>query len=158
MVALLQQLSLAEHEDDVCILHRRQAMRDHDHGSTLAGAFKCSLDELLALRVKRAGGLVEEEDLGIPHEGPRNGHALFLPTREGDPTRANVGVVAFRERDDEVVYRSIPAYCVELLVCDLGLVNAKEDVVSDGACGTELALNRPSVYGGFGSPRNSIGS
>ncbi|KAL3964321.1 hypothetical protein ACCO45_001325 [Purpureocillium lilacinum] len=58
VVALLEELALAEHKDDVCVLHRRQAMSHHHHRAALACAFKRRLNQFLALRIERARGLV----------------------------------------------------------------------------------------------------
>lgn len=78
MTALLQKLALTKHKNDICILHRRQPMSNHNHGAPLAGALKRRLHELLALRVERACGLVQEQDVWLADQGTGNGNALLL--------------------------------------------------------------------------------
>lgn len=147
MAALLEQLAaLAQHKDDVGLLDRGQAMGHDDHGAAPAGALKGGLDELLALRVERAGGLVEEQHVGLADEGAGNGHALLLAARERDAAGANVGVVALGQGDDEVVDGGVSAGLVELGVGDGGVVDAEEDVFAQGS----LVGNGQNVVSFFG--------
>ncbi|KAK1241728.1 hypothetical protein MKX07_007551 [Trichoderma sp. CBMAI-0711] len=139
MTPPLQQLALAQHENDIRILHRRQPMRDNHHRPALAGPLKGRLDKLLALRVERASRLVEQQDVRVADERAGDGDALLLAARERDAAGANVGVVAFGEGDDEVVDGGVAAGLVYLLVGDGGFVDAEDDVVSKGACGKKRA-------------------
>lgn len=66
--------------DNISILHGGKPMSHSNHGPPLCRALKGSLDEPLALRVERAGGFVEEEDLGVADKGPGDGDALLLFT------------------------------------------------------------------------------
>lgn len=134
MTPLLQQLALAQHKNDIRVLHRRQPMRDDNHRPALSGPLKGRLDELLALRVERAGGLVEQKDVRVAEERAGDGDALLLAAREGDAAGANVCVVALGERGDEVVDGGVAAGLVDLGVGDGGFVDAEDDVVSEGAC------------------------
>lgn len=101
--------TLTKDVDNISILHGSKPMSHSNHGPPLCRALKGCLDEPLALRVERAGGFVEEEDLGVADEGAGDGDALLLATREGDTAGADVGVVAFGEGGDEVVDRSVAA-------------------------------------------------
>lgn len=103
-------------------------MRHGQHGAPLPSTLQCRGHLLLALRVERARGLVEQQNVGLADEGPRNGHALPLTTRQGHATGANVGLVAVGERHDKVVDRGLAACFVEGVVCDGGFVDAEENV------------------------------
>lgn len=133
VIALLQQIALAEHEDDICVLHRGEAVRDDDHGAALTSALKGRLDQLLALGIEGARRLVEEQDVGAADERARNGDALLLAAGERHAAGANVGVVAFGQGHDEVVHLGLAADAVELFVRNGGLVDAEENVFANGA-------------------------
>jgi hypothetical protein len=106
----------------------------HDyHGSALAGALKRSLYKLLALRVKRAGGLVQEENVRVADQGASNGYTLFLPARERDAARANVGVVSLGQGDDEVVDGGIATGLVQLIFGGGLVVYPEQNVFSKRA-------------------------
>lgn len=135
MATLLEQLSaFSQDKNYICILHRRQSMRHYDHGTALAGALKRRLDEFLALRIQRAGSLVEQKDIWIANEGTSDGNALLLTAGKRHTTRADVGVVSFRERDNEIVDGGVSAGLVELIVGDDGIVYAEEDILSKCSC------------------------
>ncbi|KGQ05651.1 hypothetical protein BBAD15_g9081 [Beauveria bassiana D1-5] len=133
MVPPLQELPVAQHKNHICILHRRQTMRHHDHGAAASRALKRRLDEALALRVERAGRLVEEQDAGLANQRARNGDALLLAARQRDAARANVGVVALGQGDDEVVHLGLAADAVEVLVGDGGFVDAEKNIFANGS-------------------------
>ena len=51
---------------------------------------------LLALRVQGRGGLVQQQDLGVPDDRPGDGDALLLTAGQLGTLRAHVGVVLLR--------------------------------------------------------------
>ena len=55
------------------------------------------VDGLFDLGVDGAGGVVEDQDARVGHDGPGQGDALPLPAREGQPALAHHGVVATGE-------------------------------------------------------------
>ena len=61
-------------------------------------------DLLLRLGVDGGDGIVQDEDLGVLHEGARDGDALLLPARDGDAALAEHGHVFILEIDDVVVH------------------------------------------------------
>src|SRR5258708_17828233 len=68
------------HDDDaVGRLNGRQAVRDDKRRATLHEALEGELHRLLAFRVERAGGLVEEENGAIGEDRARDRDALALP-------------------------------------------------------------------------------
>jgi len=60
------------------------------------------LDGQLGLGVDRRGRVVEDEQLGIGEQHPRDGDALALPAREPDAALADDRVVALGQRVHEL--------------------------------------------------------
>ena len=52
---------------------------DDKGGPTLPGLVQSLLHYPLTLCVQGRGGLIQEEDFGVPHESSGNGDALLLP-------------------------------------------------------------------------------
>ena len=84
MAALLRDLSLAEDENVVRILHRGQPVGDHQHRFVPGQRLKGLLNLVLVLRVGEGGGLVQHHDGGVLQNGPGQGDALLLPAGEVD--------------------------------------------------------------------------
>ncbi|KAG8417138.1 hypothetical protein J3459_012590 [Metarhizium acridum] len=99
-------------------------MCNNDHGTPLASALKRSLHELLAFRVKRTSGFVEEQDVRVTDESSSDGYALLLAAGEGDSSRANICVVSFWEGDDKVVDGGVATGPVELFFRNCLVVDA----------------------------------
>ena len=59
-----------------------QAVGDDETSSSLACLVQSLLYQSFALRVQGGGGLVQEQDFGIPDEGSRDGNPLLLTTRQ----------------------------------------------------------------------------
>lgn len=65
VIALLNNLSLIQHDDLVCMLNGRQSVCDDDGGSVLGKCDERILDELFCMRIDTRGSLVKDENLGI---------------------------------------------------------------------------------------------
>ena len=61
------------------------------------------LDLGLGLHIHRAGAVVQDQDLGLRDQGAGDGDALLLPARQVDSALFDVGVVALRQLEDELV-------------------------------------------------------
>lgn len=130
----LGNLPIPEHINNIGILHRRQPMRHHHHRPRALHAVKDLLHELLCLRVQTRRRLVKEKQVRTADEGPGDGDALPLPSREQDALEADAGVVALREGDYEVVHVDGGANFVDGgLGHGGGVGHAGEDVLTDGA-------------------------
>ena len=71
-----------DHEDTIRLLDRAQPVGHRDRRPAPRGLVQRRLHHLLGLAVQRAGGLVQEQDLGVAQEGARDSDALFLSARE----------------------------------------------------------------------------
>jgi hypothetical protein len=78
-------------------------MRDDEHGTSLSDTAHVILDDPLALIVKRAGRLIEDQNAGIGDECARDSNTLALATRQAGAALSNHGVVALWEFQNEVV-------------------------------------------------------
>jgi hypothetical protein len=78
-------------------------MRDNEHGTSLSDTAHVILDDPLALIVKRAGRLIEDQNAGIGDECARDSNRLALATRQAGAALSHHGVVALWEFQNEVV-------------------------------------------------------
>src|SRR6185437_2685251 len=82
--------------------HRREAVGDDDGGAAFAQVGQGELHRDLALRIERAGGLVEQQDARVAQQGAGQGDALALAPRQALAAGADRGFVAQRQGGDEV--------------------------------------------------------
>ena len=85
----LDHTSLVEDDDAICILHRRQSMRDNDCRSPAHQRFQPGLHVPLRFRIERRGRLVQDQDRGVLQQGARDGDALALPAGQRDAAFAD---------------------------------------------------------------------
>ena len=83
--------------------HRRQPVRDDQHGAVARDAPHVLLDHPLALIVERARRLVEDEDARVAHQRTGDGDALALAARQARAALANDRLVTLRQFEDELV-------------------------------------------------------
>ena len=57
-------------------------MAYQDNGATFDKAREAFKHGLLAVFIKGTGGFIKQKNGGVFNKGPRDGHALALPTRE----------------------------------------------------------------------------
>ncbi|GJC96126.1 hypothetical protein ColKHC_04952 [Colletotrichum higginsianum] len=153
MGAGLDDLPLAQDDDAVGLPDGRQAVGDGDGGAVLGDAVEGGLDDLLAADVDGAGGLVEDDDLGLPDDAPGDGDALPLAARELGAAVADGRVVAVREAVDELVGEGLVAGLLdELPLLLLGAIfpfradQPVRDVAEDGVVEEErLLLDEPDL-------------
>ena len=95
--AALGDLPLLQHENQVGVLHGRDAVADDDDGAPAVVLAQVAQDGALGLRVDRREGVVEDQDAGPPDEGAGDGRALLLATRERDAALADERLEALGE-------------------------------------------------------------
>jgi len=93
----------SEHQDFVGVDDGRQAMGDDQGGVVARHQGQGLQDGLLRARVEGGGGLVEHQDARPLQHGAGDGHALLLAAGQLQAALAHQGVVAMRQRLDEVV-------------------------------------------------------
>ena len=96
--ALLHSLAFTHHHDAVRVIDGGEAVSDHDAGPALPGLVQGLLHHLLALCVQGRGGLVQQQDLGVPHQCPGYGYALLLPSTQLSALCTHIGVIALEIR------------------------------------------------------------
>ena len=75
-------LAVFKDDDAVGVADGGQAMSHDDSGASLTRFVQRLLHHRLALGVQRRRGFVQQEDLGIAHQGSGDGDALLLATAE----------------------------------------------------------------------------
>eukprot|EP00444_Apocalathium_aciculiferum_P039488 CAMPEP_0183524932 /NCGR_PEP_ID=MMETSP0371-20130417/20268_1 /TAXON_ID=268820 /ORGANISM="Peridinium aciculiferum, Strain PAER-2" /LENGTH=97 /DNA_ID=CAMNT_0025724107 /DNA_START=222 /DNA_END=515 /DNA_ORIENTATION=- len=97
MGAALGHLTLAEHEDAICILDGCQPVRNHHggHGGLcLDQLLQRLLHDAFAAEVQGAGSLVQQQNGRISNHASRNGDALFLSSAQLRSMCPDIGLVA----------------------------------------------------------------
>src|SRR6266480_3033496 len=74
--AALHDATLGEHDDEIGVLHRRQAVRDHEHGAMRHEVLDRLLHQPLGLGIQGAGRFVENENRRIAQQRARDRDAL----------------------------------------------------------------------------------
>mmetsp|Transcript_8501 Transcript_8501/g.28495 ORF Transcript_8501/g.28495 Transcript_8501/m.28495 type:complete len:205 (-) Transcript_8501:1223-1837(-) len=98
-----------EHKDDVSMCNGREPMGDNERRPSLAHLLQRSLDLILRVRVQRAGGLVEENDLRILQDGPGDSHPLLLSPGQLQAPLPYPRLVLVGEVHDRVMHSSNPS-------------------------------------------------
>jgi len=78
MLSLLANLAVMQHDDIVCALNRRQAVRHDYRSATTHHPCDCLLNQLLGLCIDRAGRLIKNQKSRIESQRPRKRDQLFL--------------------------------------------------------------------------------
>ena len=138
MVAHLDDAPFLQSDDLVGVADGAQAVGDDQRRAAPQHRFQRLLDQVLRLGVHRRGGLVQDEDTGVGQDGPRQRQPLFLAPAQLDAPLADLGVVAFGQRLDELVGVGRLGGGDKLLVAGVRL--AVEQVLAHGAVEQEGVL------------------
>ena len=101
--ALLDDLAVLEHDDQVGVADRREAVRDDERGPAVQEAAERALDLALGADVDRARRLVEDQDPRVGEQRARERDELALAEREPRAALAELRLVAVLEPLDELV-------------------------------------------------------
>lgn len=99
-----------EDEDLVRFLDRLETVGDDDDSTTSEEVVEGNVDLLLRKAVKRAGRLVEDDDLGILDEYLGDGETLALPSGESDSFLSDLGPEPIAEIMDEIALREFDGF------------------------------------------------
>ncbi len=103
MAAALDDLAGLDHQDQICVLDRAQAVCDDDAGASTQQPAERYLDPLLGARVDAAGRLVEDQDARVNEHRARERQQLALSLAQRAALFSEARVVALRQRLDEGV-------------------------------------------------------
>ena len=85
------------------------------------------MHSLLTLRIERCGRLVEQQDGSVLEDGPGNGDALPLATREPISSLPDDRIVPLGKRHDLFVYRC--SSCSSFYICIAGCWSTSSNVL-----------------------------
>ena len=86
--------AVLKHDDFVGLEHRTDALGHHKTGATAHDLFQGILNAGFRFHIHRAGRVIQDQNAGTQDEGPGNGDALLLPTRQVGAAFLHVGIVA----------------------------------------------------------------
>ena len=138
MRSLLEDLAVAQHEDDVGVRHVLQPVGDAEDGLPPPEAVERGVHLGGRGGVERGRRLVEDEDGGILDDRPGDGDLLALAAREADASLRDDRVVAVREAQDELVDVGRARRGLHLVDGGVGLPVG--DVLADGGAEQDRLL------------------
>ena len=127
MAALLHNLPLVQHADQISLPDRAESVGNHKHGVLPFELVDGLLHQPFALGVEGAGGFIEDQQLWIAQDGSGQGKALALAAAEAVAAFADQGVVAFWKIRDETI--GLGFFCGGRYFCLRSVGAAMADVV-----------------------------
>ena len=85
-------LPCLDDHNHIGIVDGGETVSNDDAGPALPGLVQSLLHYLLTLSVQSRGGLVQEEDLGVPHQSPRYRNPLLLSSRQLCALAAHISI------------------------------------------------------------------
>ena len=107
--------AVVQNDDEVGALHRADALGDDEFGH-IGELGQGVADARLGGGIHGAGGVIEDQHLGVLEEGPGDAEALLLAARYIDAALAQVGIQALGHAVQELVGPGSPAGGQDLLV------------------------------------------
>ena len=123
--------SVVKDQDQVRVLYRRHALGDDDLRGLGDEAAESRPDQGIGMRIHRAGGIVQDQDLRLLQQGPRDAEPLPLASGDIGPALLDVGIVLLREALDKLFRLGKPAGLSDFLVCCVRIAPAQ--VFQDGS-------------------------
>mgnify|MGYP006912300482 CR=1 FL=1 len=102
MRAHVRNMAVVHHENEVGILHGRDALGNDDLRRLGDIGAEALADQRVGAGIDRAGRIVKNEDLGLFEKGAGDAQALLLPAGDVRAALLDVGVVPVGEGADEV--------------------------------------------------------
>ena len=138
VLAALRDAAVIEHHDLVGQRDGGRPVGDDERGAVVGDLLQGAADLELRLHVDAGGGVVQDEDARVHHEGARDGDALPLAAAEREAAFADDRVVALGEGLDELIGLGGLRGLAHLVVG--GLRTAQADVLGDRLAEQERVL------------------
>ena len=152
VAAILHDLAVAEHEDQVAVPDRAESVSDHNRSAALHGSVQGMLHDLLTLLVQGTRRLVQNQDSWVLDQRTSYSDALLLATRQLTTLQAAILTKAFMQR--EFAGRvSFPVDCHHLQLAEAIVDNCHPvllQVSADELCKLEFSSDSFS-FGTFDS-------
>ena len=101
MLSTLDNLTVRENQDQVCVTDGGQAVGNDERRTSFEQLVEGALDKALGARVHAGGGLVQDENARIRKRGARDGKQLALSLGEPGAAFAKHGPLFFWQALDE---------------------------------------------------------
>mmetsp|Transcript_13789 Transcript_13789/g.27276 ORF Transcript_13789/g.27276 Transcript_13789/m.27276 type:complete len:224 (+) Transcript_13789:1653-2324(+) len=111
--------------------HGAEAVGDEQCCLVRHDAFKRVLNNLLALAVEGAGGLIQEQHLGVSDDGSGYGDALLLPPAQLRAALPDLGIILVRQLRHKVVSMGAPGGCLYPILAHCWV--SESNVLTNGA-------------------------
>lgn len=111
VAALLHHLAILDDTDHIRVLDGGQAVGYYDAGPSGTGRVQRLLNQLLALQIQSRGGFIQKQNLGVPHQSPGNGDALFLSAGQLSTPSTHPSIVAIGKGYNEAVGIGVLGSC-----------------------------------------------
>ena len=103
MGALLDDVAVPHHKDEVCVPDGGQAVGDDEAGTAAHQVVHCGLDALFGAGIHAAGGLIQDQDAVVGQDGAGDGEQLLLALADVGSILVQLHLVAAGQGADEVV-------------------------------------------------------
>ena len=150
--AAFDDTSVLEHQNQVGILDRRDAVGDGDDGLAAVHLLEVLLDLRLGLHIDGRGRIVHNQDRRIVRERAGQRQALLLPAGQAHAAFAHDGVITLRHRPDEIVRAGDLGHFLDISVVAI-IAGTKTDVAADGVGEQERILRHDAHLRAQGGQR-----
>ena len=137
------EFAVVQNDDEVGALHRADPLGDDELGH-IGELGQGMADARLGGSIHGAGGVIENQHLGVLEQGTGDAEALLLAARHVDAPLAQIGVQAVGHPVQELVGVGSPAGLPQLFIGGIGI--APFQIVPDGA-GEEQVLLEHDAHG-----------
>ena len=150
--AAFDDASVFEHQNQVGILDRRDAVGDGDDGLAAVHLLEVLLDFRLGLHIDGRGRIIHNQDRRIIRECAGQRQALFLPAGQAHAAFAHDGVITLRHRPDEIVRAGDLGHFLDISVVAI-IAGTKADIATDGVGEQEGVLRHDAHLRAQGGQR-----
>ena len=148
MRAHVRNMAVVHHENEVGVLHGRDALGDDDLGRFGDIGAEALADERVGARVDRGGRVVEDQNLRLFEKRPGDAETLLLSAGDVRAALLDIGVIPVGEGADEFVRLREPARLDHLVIG--GILVAPAQVILDGAGEENVLLQHHADFAAQG--------
>ena len=134
----IDDVATVQHQDLMAVGQGTEPVRHDQHGPAKRDALDVGIDQRLAFRIERAGGLIQDQDARIMDQRPRDRQTLALAAGQIGRTFLDPGLIAFGQTLDELLGAGQAGGAHRIAQGQAGA--AGQDIVLDAAAEQEVFL------------------